>query len=61
MFDSVGIATGKKVAIHPLAKPAIQHAKATDEKFEIESNFYTAQTENTIWMMMPQVIAALKE
>ena len=61
MFDSVGIATGKKVAIHPLAKPAIQHAKATDEKFEIDSNFYTAQTENTIWMMMPQVIAALKE
>ena len=50
MFDSVGI-----------AKPAIQHAKATDEKSEIDGNFYTAQTENTIWTMMPEVIAALKE
>ena len=60
MFDSVGIANGKKVAIHPLAKPAIQHAMATDEKFEIDGNFYTAQTENSVWTMMPQVIEALK-
>ena len=48
MFDSVGIATGKKVAAHPLAKPAIQHAKATDEKSEIDGNFYTAQPKE--WM-----------
>ena len=61
MFDSVGIATGKKVAAHPLAKPAILHAKATDEKSEIDGNFYTAQTENTIWTMMPEVIATLKK
>jgi transcriptional regulator GlxA family with amidase domain len=61
MFDSVGIATGKEVAVHPLAKPAIQHAKATDEKSEIDGNFYTAQTENTIWTMMPEVIATLKK
>ena len=60
MFDSVGIANGKKVAIPPLAKPAIQHAMATDEKFEIDGNFYTAQTENSVWTMMPQVIEALK-
>ncbi len=60
MFDSVGMANGKKVAIHPLAKPDIQHAMATDEKFEIDGNFYTAQTENSVWTMMPQVIEALK-
>ena len=60
MFDSVGIANGKKVAIHPLAKPAIQHAMATDEKFELDGNFYTAQTANSVWTMMPQVIEALK-
>ena len=61
MFDSVGIATGKEVAVHPLAKPALQHAKATDEKSEIDGTFYTAQTENTIWTMMPEVIATLKK
>lgn len=60
MFDSVNIANGKKVAIHPLAKPTIRHAAASDEKFEIDGNFYTAQTENSVWMMMPQVIEALK-
>lgn len=60
MFDSVGITAGKKIAIHPLAKPAIQNGMATDEKFEIDGNFYTAQDENTIQTMMTQVIEALK-
>ena len=51
---------GKKVAVHPLAKPAIQNGTATDKKSEIDGNFFTAQDENTIWTMMPQVIEALK-
>ena len=33
---------------------------ATDEKSEIDGNFFTAQDENTIWTMLPQVIEALK-
>ena len=60
MFDFTGITKGKKVAVHPLAKPAIQNGTATDEKSEIDGNFFTAQDENTIWTMMPQVIKALK-
>jgi len=60
MFEFTGVANGKKIAIHPLAKAAIKNANATDEKFEIDSNFYTAQTENTICMMMNQVLEALK-
>lgn len=60
MFDNVGIAAGKTVAVHPLAKAAIQNGKATDEKFAVDGNFYTAQTENTIWMMMDKVVEALK-
>lgn len=60
MFEFAGIAEGRKIAIHPLAKAAIQKAKATDEKSEIDGNYYTAQTENTIWTMMDQVIEALK-
>ena len=47
-------------AVHPLAKPAIQNGIATDEKSEIDGNFFTAQDENTIWTMLPQVIEALK-
>ncbi|MEL5893290.1 DJ-1/PfpI family protein [Bacteroides sp. GD17] len=60
MFDFTGVTKGKKVAVHPLAKAAIQNGKATDSPSEIDGNFYTAQDENHIWTMMPKVIAALK-
>lgn len=60
IFELAGIAEGKKIALHPLAKAAIQKAKASDEKSEIDGHFCTAQTENTIWTMMDQVLAALK-
>lgn len=60
MFDIAGVTKGKKVAIHPLAKGAIQNGEATDSQSEVDGNFYTAQEENYIWTMMPKVIAALK-
>lgn len=60
IFEFAGITEGKKLAVHPLAKPAIRKGNATDEKFEIDGNFYTAQTENTLCTMMPQVLEALK-
>lgn len=60
MFDFTGITKGKKVAVHPLAQPAIQNGVATNEKSVVDGNFFTAQDENTVWMMMPEVIAALK-
>ena len=60
MFEFAGITDGKKVALHPLAKQAVQKGIATDEKSEVDGNFFTAQTESTIWTMMPQVIDALK-
>lgn len=60
MFDLAGVTAGKKLAVHPLAKPAIQLGIATDSKSEIDGNFYTAQDEGTVWTLMPQLIAALK-
>ncbi len=60
LFDKAGIGEGKKMAVHPYGKPAIQKAKATDEKFEIDGNLYTAQTENTLWTLMPDLLKALK-
>ena len=59
-IDLMEVMKGKKVAVHPLAKPAIQNGIATDEKSEIDGNFFTAQDENTIWTMLPQVINVLK-
>ena len=60
MFEMAGIIDGKKVAVHPLAKAAIQKGVATDGQSEIDGNYYTAQTEGTIWTMMKKVIERLK-
>ncbi|MDR2956530.1 MAG: DJ-1/PfpI family protein [Prevotella sp.] len=60
MFDATGVAEGRKIAVHPLAKPAIQKAIATDEKIEVDGNFYTAQTEFAIWMLIPELLKVLK-
>lgn len=60
IFEMAELTEGKKIALHPLAKGAIQKGIATDEKSEIDGNLYTAQTENIIWTMMPQLIEALK-
>lgn len=61
MFDFAGVTAGKKLAVHPLAKPAISKGQATDAQSEVDDNFFTAQDENTIWTMMPQVLEALKK
>ena len=60
IFDFTGITKGKKVAVHPLAKPAIQNGEATDNSSEVDGNFYTAQDENNIRTMIEKVVATLK-
>ena len=59
-LDPLGVAEGTKLAVHPLAKPAIKNGKATDAPFEIDGNFYTARTESTLWQLMPGLLEALK-
>ena len=61
MFDIAGVDAGKKVAVHPLAKAAIQHGIATDAPYEIDGNFFTAQCEHTLPALMPKLIEALKK
>lgn len=60
LFDMAGVIDGKTIAVHPLAKSAIQKGKATDNKSEADGNIYTARDENSIWTMMSQVLEALK-
>lgn len=60
MFDQAGVIDGRRVAVHPLAKAGVQKGVATDKEFEVDGNIYTAQTENTLWMLMPDLIKALK-
>lgn len=60
MFNFAGVTAGKKVAVHPLAKAAIQVGEATDAECEIDGNFYTAQEEHHIQAMLPRLIEVLK-
>lgn len=61
LFDFAGITEGKKLAVHPLAKPAISKGVATDENSVVDGNFYTAKDENVIWTILPKVLEALKK
>ncbi len=60
VLDSLEVINGKKVAVHPYGKPAIKNAVATDEKIEIDGNLYTAQTENTLNMLLPEILKVLR-
>lgn len=60
MFEKAGIAEGRKLAVHPLGKAAIQKGKATDDAYAIDKNIYTAQCEHTIALMLPELLKALK-
>ena len=61
MFEFAGITAGRKLALHPLAKPAIQKGKATDEDSVADGNFYTAKDEHTIRTMLPKIVEELKK
>lgn len=61
LFDFAGITEGKKLAVHPLARPAISKGVATDENSVVDGNFYTAKDENVIWTILPKVLEALKK
>lgn len=60
MFDNAGVADGKKLAVHPFGKAAINKGIGTDDPYTIDKNIYTAQCENTIAQLMPILLDALK-
>lgn len=60
LFEKAGVTRGRQLAVHPLAKSAIVHGMATDEAFEIDGNFYTAQEEHALPALLPRLIDRLK-
>lgn len=60
IFDNFGAAKGKKVALHPIIKSAVNNCIGTDEQAVVDGNLYTAQTENSIGALIPDLLAALK-
>ena len=60
LFDNLGIALGRRVALHPFLKPVVKSCIGTDEKAVIDGIFYTAQNENTISCLLPELLKVLK-
>ena len=61
MFEKAGVASGRKLSVHPLAKAAIVQGQAVDEPSAVDGNFWTARDEGTIWTMMPRLLEELKK
>ena len=59
-LDNLSIAKGKKAALHPFIKSFVKGFTGTDEKTVIDSNIYTAQTENAIPELIPDLLKVLK-
>lgn len=60
LFEIAGVTNGRKVAVHPLAKPAITNGTATDGEISIDGKIYTAQSEHTLSQLIPELLAALR-
>jgi len=60
LFDITGVAAGRRLAMHPFVRGAVKSAIATDRAFAVDENFYTAQNENSLHLLMPELIKVLK-
>lgn len=60
MYGFVEVGKGRRMAVHPLAKAGVKGAIATDSDIEIDDNFYTAKTENSLHKLINKVLEALK-
>ena len=66
LFDAslLSCADGTLLAVspdlHPFLKPVVKSCIGTDEKAVIDGNFYTAQNENTISCLLPELLKVLK-
>lgn len=60
LFDSIGIGKGKRVALHPFIKSLVTGVIGTDEEIAVDGNLYTAQNENTLHLLIPEILKVLK-
>jgi putative intracellular protease/amidase len=61
LYDNLGVGKGKKVALHPYIKSVVKGCIGTDEQSVVDGNIYTAQTENAISALLPDLLKVLKE
>lgn len=60
IFSLAGVCEGRRVAVHPLAAPAVAPAVVADEAWAADGNFFTARNEHAVEALLPAVLNALK-
>jgi putative intracellular protease/amidase len=60
LFDVAGIASGKRLALHPFVKDAVKTAIGTDEAYVVDGNFYTAKNETALHLLIPELLKILR-
>ena len=60
VFEKAGVTEGRRVTLHPMAKPAIVKGCATDQAVEVDGPLFTARDEHAIGELLPYVEKALK-
>lgn len=60
MFETAGQTAGKTLALHPFIKGAITSGTATDDPYRVDGNILTAQTEQSLNLLIPHLVEALK-
>lgn len=61
IFEFAGVLNGHKVAVHPLAGPAVKNGVPTGDNICVDRNVFTAQTEATVGELLPGLIEALRK
>jgi transcriptional regulator GlxA family with amidase domain len=60
LIDGIPALKGMRVALHPYVRNAVKSTVGTDENIVVDGNLYTAQTEHTLGLLMPELLKALK-
>jgi putative intracellular protease/amidase len=60
LIDGIPALKGKRVALHPYVKNVVKNVVGTDEEMVVDGNLYSAQTENTLGALIPELLKALK-
>lgn len=60
ILDFTGITKGKKVTVHPLARPTTRNEEATNNSSETDGDFYATQDEDNVQTMIRKIMAALR-
>lgn len=60
LYDGLEAAKGHKVTLHPYIKNMVKNVKGSDEEIVVDGNYYTAQTEKSLHLLLPKLVKILK-